>query len=41
MDRFRRGLNTKLKDRINPVKTATYHELVNLAITQEDCIMAR
>jgi predicted PolB exonuclease-like 3'-5' exonuclease len=33
MDRFHRGLNTKLKDRLNPVKTATYNELVNLAIT--------
>ena len=40
MDRFRRGLNTKLKERLNPVRTANYNELVNLAITQEDCIMA-
>jgi hypothetical protein len=39
-DRFRRGFNTKLKERINPIKTDTYNELVNLAITQEDCIMA-
>jgi hypothetical protein len=39
-DRFRRGLNTKLKERLNPIKMDTYNELVNLAITQEDCIMA-
>ena len=39
-DRFRRGLSTKLKERLNPVKVYTYNELVNLAITQEDCIMA-
>ena len=37
---FRRGLSTKLKERLNPVKADTYTELVNLAITQEDCIMA-
>jgi hypothetical protein len=40
MDNFRRGLNTKLKDRLNPVKTDSYNELVNLAITQEDSILA-
>jgi hypothetical protein len=39
-DRFLRGLNIKLKERLNPIKTDTYNELVNLAITQEDCIMA-
>ena len=39
-DCFRRGLNTKLKECLNLVKTDTYNELVNLAITQEDCIMA-
>ena len=39
-DRFRRGLCTKLKDHLNPIKVDTYYELVNLAITQEDCIMA-
>ena len=39
-DRFRRGLNTKLKERLNPIKVDTYNELVNLALTQEDCIMA-
>jgi hypothetical protein len=39
-DRFRRGLNTKLKECLNPFRTDTYNELVNLAITQEDCILA-
>jgi hypothetical protein len=39
-DRFRRGLSTKLKDRLNPIKVDTYNELVNLAITQEDCVLA-
>jgi len=38
-DRFRRGLNTKLKERLNPIRVDTYNELVNLALTQEDCIM--
>ena len=39
-DRFRRGLNTKLKERLNLVQLDTYNELVNMAITQEDCIAA-
>jgi hypothetical protein len=39
-DRFRHGLNTKLKERLNLVKTNTFNELVNMAITQEDCISA-
>jgi hypothetical protein len=39
-DHFRRGLSTKLKDHLNPIKVDIYIELVNLAITQEDCIMA-
>jgi hypothetical protein len=39
-DRFRRGLSTKLKDRLNSIKVDTCNELVNLAITQEDCILA-
>jgi hypothetical protein len=39
-DRFRRGLNTKLKERLNLFKTDTFNELVNMAITQEDCISA-
>jgi hypothetical protein len=37
---FCRGLNTKLKERLNLVKTNTFNELVNMAITQEDCISA-
>jgi hypothetical protein len=39
-DRFRRGLITKLKEQLNLVKTNTFNELVNMAITQEDCISA-
>jgi hypothetical protein len=40
-DRFRRGINTKLCDRLNTVRAHSYNELVNLAISQEDCITAR
>jgi hypothetical protein len=40
-DRFRRGLNTKLHDRVNTVRANSYNELVNMAISQEDCITAR
>jgi hypothetical protein len=39
-DRFLHGLNTKLKERLNLVKTDTLNKLVNMAITQEDCISA-
>ena len=39
-DRFRKGLNTKLMERLNLVRVDSYNELVNIAITQEDCIMA-
>jgi hypothetical protein len=39
-DRFRRGLNTKLKEWLNLIKADTFNELVNMAITQEDCISA-
>jgi hypothetical protein len=39
-DKFRRGLNTKLRDRLNIVRAHSYNELVNLSISQEDCIMA-
>jgi hypothetical protein len=39
-DHFRRGLNTKLKERLNLVKAENFNELVNMAITQEDCISA-
>ena len=31
-DRFRRGLNTKLRDRLNTVRANSYNELVNMAI---------
>jgi hypothetical protein len=40
-DRFRRGLSTKLRDHLNTVRAHSYNELVNLAISQEDCITAR
>ena len=39
-DRFRRGLSTKLKERLNLARPDSYNELVNMAITQEDCILA-
>jgi hypothetical protein len=39
-DRFRRGLNTKLQERLNLVRANNFNELVNMAITQEDCISA-
>jgi hypothetical protein len=39
-DRFRRGLNTKLRERLNTVWADSFNELVNLAISQEDCIVA-
>jgi hypothetical protein len=32
------GLNPKLKLQLNPIKTDSYVELVNLAITREDCL---
>jgi hypothetical protein len=32
-DRFRRGLSTKLKERLNLVKANTFSELVNMALT--------
>ena len=40
-DRFRRGLSTKLCDRLNTVRANSYNELVNMAISHEDCITAR
>jgi hypothetical protein len=40
-DRFRRGLSTKLCDSLNTVRADSYNELVNMAISQEDCITAR
>jgi predicted GIY-YIG superfamily endonuclease len=39
-DHFHRGLNTKLKERLNLVWANNFNELVNMAITQEDCISA-
>jgi hypothetical protein len=39
-DRFRHGLGTKLKEHLNLVKANTFSELVNMALTQEDCITA-
>jgi hypothetical protein len=39
-DRFRRGLNTKLKERLNLVRADNFNGLVTMAITQEDCISA-
>ena len=39
-DRFRRSLNTKLKECLNLVRTDSFNELVNKAITQDDCITA-
>ena len=32
-DRFRRGLNTKLKEHLSLVRVDSYNELVNMAIT--------
>jgi predicted PolB exonuclease-like 3'-5' exonuclease len=40
-DRFRRGLNTKLRDCLNTFRANSYNEIVNMAISQEDCITAR
>jgi hypothetical protein len=37
----RRGLSTKLRDHLNTVRANSYNELVNMAISQEDCITAR
>jgi hypothetical protein len=39
-DRFRRGLNTKLRERLNTIRADNFNELINLAISQEDCIVA-
>jgi hypothetical protein len=40
-DRFRRGLSTKLRDRLNTVRANSYNKLVNMAISQENCITTR
>jgi hypothetical protein len=37
-DRFRRGLNTKLRERLNTVWADRFNEFVNLAISQNDCM---
>jgi predicted PolB exonuclease-like 3'-5' exonuclease len=39
-DRFRRGLNTKVRERLNTVRANYFNELVNLAISQEYCTVA-
>jgi hypothetical protein len=39
-NRFRRGLNTKLCECLNTIWADSFNELVNLAISQEDCIVA-
>jgi hypothetical protein len=39
-DHFRRGLNTKRRERLNTIRADSFNELVNLAISQEDCIVA-
>jgi hypothetical protein len=36
---FRKGLNTKLRERLNTIRADNFNELVNLAISQEDCIV--
>lgn len=40
MEWFRIDLNSKLKERRTPVAMATFNDLVNIAIAQEDAIMA-
>ena len=39
-ERFRRGLSTKLQERLNLVRADSFNDLVNLAKTQEDLISA-
>jgi hypothetical protein len=39
-DMFRRGLSTKLRERLNTVRANNYNELVNLAISLEEYILA-
>jgi hypothetical protein len=38
MDRFRRGLDLELYEKLNPIKTNSYHEIVDLAMSQEDAM---
>jgi hypothetical protein len=35
MDRFPRGHDPELYENLNPIKTKSYHEIVDLAISQE------
>jgi hypothetical protein len=37
---FQRGINTKLRERLNTVRADSFNVLVNLAISQEYCIVA-
>jgi hypothetical protein len=39
-DKFHRGLSTKLQERLNTIVVESYNELVNMAISQEDYIVA-
>jgi hypothetical protein len=38
MDRFRRGLDPELYEKLNPIKTNSCQEIVDLAISQEDAM---
>jgi hypothetical protein len=38
MDRFLKGLDPELYEKLNPIKTNNYHEIVDLAISQEDAM---
>jgi hypothetical protein len=38
MNRFRRGLDPELYEKLNPTKMNNYHEIVDLAISQEDAM---
>jgi hypothetical protein len=38
MDRFRRGLDPELYQKLNPIKTNSYNEIVDLAKSQEDAM---
>jgi hypothetical protein len=38
MDRFRRGLDPEHYEKLNPTKTNSYHEIVDLVISQEDAM---
>jgi hypothetical protein len=38
MDLFRRSLDPELYEKLNPIKTNSYHEIVDLTISQEDAM---